>query len=64
MYIHCLLKKINDGEVTEGMSDAGMVKNIKSLVWKDKSKPFFYLIGGMTFTIEEMKHGVLRGNKK
>lgn len=36
MYIHCLLKQIHDGEITEDMSQGGMVKNIKSLVWKDK----------------------------
>ena len=30
----------------------------------DRSKPFYYNIGGMQFNLEELKHGVLRGNKK
>lgn len=28
------------------------------------SKPFFYNICGMNFNLDELKHGVLRGNKK
>ncbi len=28
------------------------------------SKPFFYNISGMNFNLEEVKHGLLRGNKK
>lgn len=27
-------------------------------------KPFFYSIGGLNFTLDEIKHGILRGNKR
>jgi hypothetical protein len=63
MYIHCLLKKINEG-IIKDTTNKGLIGNLSSLVWKESGKPFYYLIGGMQFTIDEIKHGVLRGNKK
>jgi len=30
----------------------------------EKNEDFFYNIGGLKFTIEDLKHGILRGNKK
>jgi hypothetical protein len=29
-----------------------------------QSIPFFYIIGGLNFTLDELKNGVLRGNRK
>lgn len=29
-----------------------------------RRKPFFYCIGGLNFTLDEIKHGILRGNKR
>ena len=29
-----------------------------------RGKPFFYCIGGLNFTLDEIKHGILRGNKR
>lgn len=29
-----------------------------------RSKPFFYNIGGSTYTLDDIKHGMLRGNKR
>ncbi len=29
-----------------------------------RSKPFFYNISGLNFNLDEIKHGILRGNKK
>lgn len=49
----------------ENDESASYFSNLKNYVWKKKqSIPFFYLVGGHSFTIDEMKHGVLRGNRK
>jgi len=59
MYIHFLLK------FPVQIDAKGIIGKITSVVW-DKSKPpnFYYNIGGMNYTLEDIKHGVLRGNKK
>lgn len=33
-------------------------------MFKYRSKPFYYNISGLNFNLEELKHGILRGNKK
>lgn len=32
--------------------------------WPKSDEAFFYSIGGLDFTLEEMKHGLFRGNQK
>lgn len=64
MYIHYYLKTVKSQQ-TDGDEHASLLSNIKSLMWKKKTnKVFFYSIGGLHFTLEELKHGVLRGNRK
>lgn len=29
-----------------------------------RSKPFYYNISGLNFNLDEIKHGIMRGNKK
>ena len=37
---------------------------IKSYVFAYSPKPFYYKIGHHNYTLEEIKHGLLRGNSK
>jgi hypothetical protein len=62
MYVQKFLKQLNscDGQLDK----EGFFKNLGGLVWNSTGKEFFYNIAGKTFTLDEMKHGVLRGNKK
>jgi len=38
--------------------------SMKSFIQWESSKPFFYNIAGYSFSIDELKHGVLRNNIK
>ncbi len=61
MYIQQFLKQVKSGE---GKITKGFMSNITNMVFKNQTKEFYYSIGGFTFTLDELKHGVLRGNKK
>ena len=37
---------------------------VKGYVWDYSVKKFYYRIAGYDFTLEEIKHGLLRGNHK
>lgn len=37
---------------------------IMDYFWPKSEENFFYNIGGLTFTLDELKHGLLRGNQK
>lgn len=64
MYIHCYLKNLKSHQDEVGES-ASMFSNLKNFMWRKKQAlPFFYWIGGYNFTLEELKHGVLRSNRK
>ena len=64
MYIHCYLKNLKSHQDEVGES-ASMFSNLKNFMWRKKQAlPFFYCIGGYNFTLEELKHGVLRSNRK
>lgn len=60
MYIHYLLKMLFEGK--EG-ADTYFTK-IKSYILHYSSKPFYYNISGLNFNLDEIKHGLLRGNKR
>ena len=65
MYIHWYLKNFKNQQ--ENGEESSLFSNLKNYVWNKKNKsnrPFFYCIGGLNFTIDELKHGVLRGNRK
>lgn len=61
MFIHKLLKCDDQEEEPE---DNGFLTSIKRWVSTARAKKFFYNIGGLTYTLEELKHGVLRGNRR
>lgn len=48
----------------ERENGGGMFQYILSYVWSSNSDNFYYNIGGYDFTLDELKHGLLRGNKK
>ena len=60
MYVHHFLRMVSEGK----MGNESMFKKLTSLVLDYSSKPFYYNIGGLNFNLEEIKHGLLRGNKK
>jgi len=61
MYVHYFLSKTNEGQkAPEGSSYFSMLKSLIS----GGEKPFFYNIAGDDFTLDEIKHGILRGNKR
>lgn len=41
-----------------------MFSKLKSYVLEYSMKPFYYNIGGFNFNLDEIKHGLLRANKK
>lgn len=61
MYIHKFLKSINQ---VESRNEPGILQKIAAAVWNTGEKEFFYQIGDQTYTLEQLKHGVLRGNRK
>jgi len=65
MYIHYFLKKVfEDGNTEEANEGQGILGSIKTYVITYSSKPFYYNIGGSNFTLDEIKHGLLRNNQK
>ena len=62
MYIHKYLKYLNEGD--QWTDKGGVMSAISSYFFNSNGKQFFYNVGGMTYTLEEMKHGVLWGNRK
>ena len=60
MYVHHFLRMVSEGK---GMGNESMFSKLKSIL-DYSSKPFYYNIGGLNFNLEEIKHGLLRGNKK
>lgn len=58
MYVHKLFR-----EKTEKVPTNGLFKKVKGLV-KFDGNHFYYNINHMDFTLEDVIHGILRGNKK
>ncbi|CAI2385436.1 unnamed protein product [Moneuplotes crassus] len=63
MLIHYLLKKGNNF-IDMKEETKGNFIGIMNYFWPKPEQSFFYNIGGMNFTLEELKHGLLRGNSK
>ena len=62
MYIHHYLRMDTEGKLNK--DNESMFNKLKSYVLDYSSKAFYYNIGGLNFSLEEIKHGILRGNKK
>mmetsp|Transcript_29411 Transcript_29411/g.44496 ORF Transcript_29411/g.44496 Transcript_29411/m.44496 type:complete len:196 (+) Transcript_29411:1917-2504(+) len=65
MYVHHFLRKVfEEGGEEEEQPQTGLISTLKSYVFAYSPKPFYYNIGGLNFSLEELKHGLLRGNQK
>lgn len=64
MYVHNYLTMNDEHEPESASDNGGIVYSFVSYMIGQKPKPFFYNIGGFNFDLEEMKHGILRNNKK
>ena len=62
MFIHNFLK--DGSKYNEEAQQRGIIGSILSYFWKESDSDFFYNIGGHNFTLEDLKHGLLRANKK
>ena len=62
MYIHNYFKMAIEGRLDA--ANQSYFSKIKSYVWEYSAKPFYYSLQGQNFNLDELKHGVLRGNKK
>lgn len=58
MYVHSFLKMISEGQ----KGQTGYFKSLKSYFVSEKPN-FCYNIAGATYTLDQIKHGILRGNK-
>jgi len=63
MHLHYLLKNGNNF-IDMKEETKGSFFGIMDYFWPKPEQSFFYNIGGMNFTLEELKHGLLRGNSK
>jgi len=62
MFVHCLISGEDELEASGGvLSKLTSILAVKKTTVMDT---FFYSIGGLHFSLNEIKHGVLRGNKK
>mmetsp|Transcript_16338 Transcript_16338/g.25251 ORF Transcript_16338/g.25251 Transcript_16338/m.25251 type:complete len:197 (+) Transcript_16338:1975-2565(+) len=67
MYVHFFLKKVyEEGDGQEGAEGGGggFMGKLSSMIFAYSPKPFFYNVGGFNFSLEEIKHGLLRNNVK
>lgn len=74
MHVYPLLLEIDEWGIklrcwillhqTEILRLGYIVNIIKNININSRSKPFFYNISGLNFNLDEIKHGMLRGNKK
>ena len=52
---------VNEGHQTD--SECSVFQKLSSYMTSNKKKPFYYNIANEEYTIDEIKHGMLRGNK-
>lgn len=66
MYVHHFLKTVYQEDLKnnqeEDQPNSGLLQTLKSYM-SSSNKPFFYNIGGFNFSLEELKHGLLRNNQ-
>lgn len=60
MYIHHFFKMVNEGSKSK---EAGYLNQLKQLIMRGQ-QDFCYNISGNIYTLDQIKHGMLRGNKK
>lgn len=63
MYIHCFLKHLKPHQ--DEMEQSGSIlSGLRNFVGGTDNKEMFYQIGEHQYTLDQLKHGVIRGNKK
>ena len=60
MYVHMFFKMVSEGHQAE--SECSMFQRLSSFMNSSKQKPFYYNIAGRDYSIDDIKHGMLRGN--
>ena len=61
MYVHMFFKMISEGRKSD--SEQGMLSRLQNYVSNHSQKPFYYNIAGRDYTVDDIKHGMLRGNQ-
>lgn len=61
MYVHMFFKLISEGKQSDSQS-TGMLSKISNFVSNRSKKSFHYNISGEDYTLDDIKHGMLRGN--
>lgn len=63
MYIHYFLKTVHESYKAKKQRSSLYAKFLS--YWFDEpAKPFYYNIAGHNFTLEDIKHGLLRKNRR
>lgn len=60
MYVHHFFKMVNEGDKSK---EVGYLNQLKQLITRGQ-QDFCYNIAGNFYTLDQIKHGILRGNKK
>ena len=61
MYVHMFCKTISEGKQAD--QDCGMIGRVQNFLQTRKEKPFYYKIASEDYTLDDIKHGMLRGNR-
>ena len=67
MYVHHFLRKVFEEGIEEEKNPnggAGLMSHLSTYVFAYSPKPFFYNIAGFMFSLEDIKHGLLRNNQR
>ena len=57
-------RMINERSADKADVSNDLIGKMKNLVFDHSSKPFFYNIAGVNYTLDDIKHGILRGNRR
>ena len=60
MYVHQFFKMVSEGHNSDTSS---IFSKLSGYINKQGSKQFHYNVAGKNYTLDEIKHGMLRGNK-
>ena len=60
MFVHQFFKMVNEEQESEKSS---IFSSISSYVNNSSRKNFYYNISGANYSLDDIKHGMLRGNK-
>jgi len=64
MYVHFFLKQQGEDGDEDKAEAAGWFSKVSNYMFNQTQTSFYYNIAGCNFTLDEMKHGLLRGNRK